>query len=103
MRVLGNNVLVEILEDTITKAGIIIPESVDQSGGVKVKVAFTGDECKKVNSGDFVIVDPMRLPTFMYKVNDKKYYCLYEHSIIAVISEKDNVDFLVRELESEDK
>ena len=103
MQVLGNVVMVEILEKRKTDSGLIIPESIDQSGEAKVKVAYVGDECKKVKAGDFVLVDPMRLPQFMYQIDGKKYYCLYEHAIVAVITEQTKIDFLVREMEEEAK
>ena len=90
---LGNRVLVRTIEaETITRGGIIIPdtaskESPEQGIVVAVGEGRTTDDGKvippKVKVGDVVIFDNYQLGEI--KLEGEEYYILSEASILAII------------------
>ena len=104
-KVLGRNVLLEVVDTKISnlaKAGVLISDNVDASGP-KMMIAFMGEECKGIEVGDIVMVNPMGISPVAYQINGKKYYWTYDHAIVGIADETDEITALEARLtEKED-
>ncbi|HEY4506198.1 MAG TPA: co-chaperone GroES [Candidatus Paceibacterota bacterium] len=94
LRPLADRVLVEPLnrdDETLTKSGIIIPETVDKEKPYQGKVLAVGpgkyEDGKltpmTVRVGDKVVFS--KYSPDEIKINDKEYYIISESSILAVL------------------
>ena len=89
---IGDNVIVEPLEETTTSAGIIIPDTVSKEKPRKGKVVAVGEGKRDDNGvvhpiaveiGDTVVFTQYA-PTEI-KIDGQEYYILGSHSLLAKI------------------
>ena len=85
-----DTVLVEPLSaQTVTKSGIVIPESSQQKPNV-AKVIQLGSECKsKVKVGDYIVIPKNISITTNLEVEGKNCSVIKEENIIAIVEVED--------------
>jgi len=82
----GKKVLMELLTETKTKAGLVLPaqSGLDMSHPTKARVVGIGPECKQVKEGDLVEV-VADVSGRKIRADEGEFLCMIEDEILGVV------------------
>jgi co-chaperonin GroES (HSP10) len=83
----NNGLIIEHIEKKETKAGIILPDTVDPNVLMEHyegdTVIAIGPNCKEVKVGDVVFFNPMAMPNG-FKWMERKFLVFKEHEVVVI-------------------